>query len=97
CKKGGVVPIRWVIVMDVDGTHRKDNLFSTHPALSPEGVMSLFTRRWSLEVTFQEIRASRPRDDAPVVGEGGAANSPMHVGPLQESRRADLAHTHVHS
>jgi hypothetical protein len=55
--KGRSVMIRWVVVVDVDGTHRDDCLFSTDVTLTPEQIVGLFTRRWSLEVTFQEIRA----------------------------------------
>jgi hypothetical protein len=55
--KGRAVPIRWVMVVDVDGTHRDDCVFSTDVSLSPAEIVSLFTRRWSIEVTFQEVRA----------------------------------------
>ncbi len=52
-----VVPIRWVYVVDRQGTHRDDCVFSTDVSLSPRRIVSLFTRRWSIEVTFEEIRA----------------------------------------
>lgn len=55
--RGRAVQIRWVYVVDRDGTHRDDCLFSTDPTLSPERIVSLFTRRWSIEVTFEEVRA----------------------------------------
>jgi hypothetical protein len=53
----GLVPLRWVHVRDRDGTHRDDWIFSTDPDLSPDRIVSLFTGRWSIEVTFQEARA----------------------------------------
>lgn len=55
--KGRAVPIRWVMVLDVDETHRDDCVFTTDVSLSPEQIVSLYTRRWSIEVTFQEVRA----------------------------------------
>ncbi len=54
---GGLVPVRWVLVHDLSGTHRDEYLFSTDPTLPPEQIVSLFTARWSIEVTFQEVRA----------------------------------------
>ena len=52
----GLVPIRWVFVHDVQGTHRDEYFYSTDPTLAPEKIVSLFTGRWSIEVTFQEVR-----------------------------------------
>lgn len=52
----GLVPIRWVFVHDVQGTHRDEYFYSTDPTLPPEQIVSLYTARWSLEVTFQEVR-----------------------------------------
>lgn len=54
---GGLVPVRWVFVHDTSGTHRDEYFFSTDPTLPPEQIVSLFTARWSIEVTFQEVRA----------------------------------------
>jgi hypothetical protein len=53
---GGLVPIRWVFVHDRDGTHRDEYFYSTDPELEPPQIVSLFTARWSIEVTFQEVR-----------------------------------------
>ena len=53
----GVVPVRWVYVRDLQGTHRDEYFYTTDVALAPEEVISLYTRRWSLETTFQEVRA----------------------------------------
>lgn len=53
----GLVPIRWVYVHDVQGTHRDDYLYSTDLTLTAPQIVSLFTGRWSIEVTFAEVRA----------------------------------------
>lgn len=53
---GGLVPLRWVFVHDRDGTHRDEYFYSTDPELEPSQIVSLFTARWSIEVTFQEVR-----------------------------------------
>ena len=54
---GGLVPVRWVFVHDLSGTHRDEYLFTTDPTLGPDQIVSFFTARWSIEVTFQEVRA----------------------------------------
>jgi DDE superfamily endonuclease len=54
---GAAVPIRWAFVHDVTGTHRDEYLYSTDPTLKPDQIVSYFTSRWSIEVTFQELRA----------------------------------------
>ncbi len=53
----GLVPVRWVFVHDGQGTHRDEYLYSTDPDLRADQIVSLFTGRWSIEVTFQEVRA----------------------------------------
>lgn len=58
CKGGdGLVPVRWVHVHDIQGTHRDDWVYSTDPLLTPAQIVSFFTGRWSIETTFQEVRA----------------------------------------
>lgn len=52
----GLVPVRWVFVHDVQGTHRDEYFYTTDPTLAPDRIVSLFTGRWSIEVTFQELR-----------------------------------------
>ena len=52
----GLVPIRWVFVHDLDGTHEDRYFYSTDPTLSASRIISLYTGRWSIEVTFQEAR-----------------------------------------
>jgi hypothetical protein len=54
---GGLVPVRWVFVRDVQGTHRDEYFYTTDVTLRPEQIVSLYTGRWSIEVTFQEVRA----------------------------------------
>ncbi len=53
----GLVEIRWVFVHDLTGTHRDEYFFSTDPAMTPAQIIEAFTGRWSIEVTFQEMRA----------------------------------------
>ena len=53
----GVVPIRWVFVRDVQGTHRDEYFYTTDTTLSGEQIASWFTARWPIETTFQEVRA----------------------------------------
>lgn len=52
----GLVPIRWVFVHDVQGTHRDEYFFTTDPGLSLTQIVSWFTARWPIETTFQEVR-----------------------------------------
>jgi len=53
----GVVPVRWVHVHDIQGTHRDDYIYSTDLSLAPAQIVSWFTARWPIETTFQEVRA----------------------------------------
>jgi hypothetical protein len=52
----GLVPLRWVYVRDLDGTHRDECFFSTDVGMTPEQIVHCYTARWSIEVTFQEAR-----------------------------------------
>jgi DDE superfamily endonuclease len=52
----GLVPIRWVFVHDLDGTHEDRYFYCTDPSLSPSTIIGLYTGRWAIEVTFQEVR-----------------------------------------
>jgi IS4 transposase len=51
-----LVDLRWVFVHDRDGTHRDQYFYCTDPDLSPQEIITLYTSRWSIEVTFQEVR-----------------------------------------
>lgn len=53
----GLVPIRWVFVHDLEGTHRDEYFYTTDTILSPEQIINYFTARWPIETTFQELRA----------------------------------------
>jgi hypothetical protein len=57
--KGGqeLVPIRWVYVHHLSGTHCDDYFFTTDVSLSAKEIIEIFTGRWSIEVTFEELRA----------------------------------------
>lgn len=51
-----LVPIRWVYVRDLTGTHRDEYFFTTDLELTPQQVVEYFTGRWAIEVTFEESR-----------------------------------------
>src|SRR5215210_5711845 len=52
----GLVPLRWVFVRDVTGTHRDEYFFTTDPSLGPTAVIGHYCGRWNIETTFQEAR-----------------------------------------
>jgi len=52
----GLVPVRWVFVHDIQGTHRDEYFYTTDVTMCPEQIVSLYTGRWSIEVTFQEVK-----------------------------------------
>lgn len=52
-----LVNVRWVFVHDSEGKHRDMYLFSTDATMMPKEIVEVFTGRWSIEVTFQEMRA----------------------------------------
>jgi hypothetical protein len=53
----GLVPLRWVFVHDLTGTQRDEYFFTTAVTMSPRQLSETYTGRWSLETTFQELRA----------------------------------------
>ena len=53
----GLVPVRWVFVHDLTGTHRDEYFFTTDPAMTPQALIEAYTGRWNIETTFQEMRA----------------------------------------
>ena len=53
----GLVAVLWVFVHDLSGTHRDDYFFTTDLSLTATQVIEFFTGRWSIETTFQEMRA----------------------------------------
>lgn len=52
-----VVPIRWVLIKDPDGLIEPAALLSTNLDLTPSQIINFFIRRWTVEVTFEEVRA----------------------------------------
>jgi hypothetical protein len=53
--RAALLPIRWVHSYN-PGTHQEDWLFSTEQNLSAKQMVEYFVIRWSLEVTFEELR-----------------------------------------
>jgi DDE superfamily endonuclease len=53
----GLVPVRWVHVRDLTGTHREEYLYSTEVTLTPQQIIERYTERWNIETTFEEMRA----------------------------------------
>jgi DDE superfamily endonuclease len=53
----GLVPLTWVYVHDLTGTHRDTYLFSTEVAMATRTIIETYTGRWSIETTFEECRA----------------------------------------
>lgn len=53
----GLVPVRWVFVHDLTGTHRDEYFFSTDVKMTPKEIVETYTGRWNIETTFQEVRA----------------------------------------
>ena len=53
----GLVPIRWVFVRDDTGKRRDEYFYTTNPSFSAATIIHWFTCRWSIETTFQEMRA----------------------------------------
>jgi hypothetical protein len=52
-----VLPVRWVLTRDLDGKLEPRAYFCTDPSLSAVQIVSLFIKRWTIEVTFEESRA----------------------------------------
>jgi hypothetical protein len=55
-RAGLLAQIRWVYVRDPQ-SKRVDYFYSTETKMSPRRIIELFAARWSIEVTFQEVRA----------------------------------------
>ncbi len=52
-----VVPLRWVLVRDPSGKLDPKAFLCTDQAAGALEILSWFVRRWSVEVTFEEVRA----------------------------------------
>jgi len=53
---GKQVPVRWVLVRDAAGEFEPQAFLCTDQAADPVAILQLFVRRWSVEVTFAEVR-----------------------------------------
>jgi DDE superfamily endonuclease len=73
----GLTPVRWIYVHDCTGTHRDDYFFTTDTNLLPAQVIETFTGRWSIETTFQEMRAYLGLEST----RGWCANTVLRVAP----------------
>jgi hypothetical protein len=49
------VPIRWVFVRDLSGTHRDEYFFSTDREMAVAVLIARYTSRWNIETTCQEF------------------------------------------
>ena len=71
----GLVAILWVFVHDLSGTHRDEYFFTTEVKMPLRQLIETYTGRWSIETTFQEMRAylgletTRGRKEATVLRE----------------------------
>jgi DDE superfamily endonuclease len=53
----GLVPVRWVYVHDLTGTHRDEYFYSTDGTLTAQEIVEAYTGRWNIETTFEDSRA----------------------------------------
>jgi hypothetical protein len=53
----GLVPLRWVFVRDLTGTHRQEYFFTTDLTLTSAQIITHYASRWNIETTFEELRA----------------------------------------
>jgi DDE superfamily endonuclease len=51
------VAIRWVLIRDPQGRFKPQALLSTDLEHTPAQMLAWFVRRWTMEVTFEEVRA----------------------------------------
>ena len=49
------LPQRWLLIRDPAQKQEPQALLSTDPALAPPLILTLYLRRWSMEVTFQAV------------------------------------------
>ncbi len=53
----GLVLLRWVYVHDTSGKHRDEYFYGTDVTMTPQDIIETYTRRWSVETTFEEMRS----------------------------------------
>ena len=51
-----VIPLRWVLVRDPAAKFRPQAFLCTDTDVDPKDILSWFVRRWTIEVTFAEVR-----------------------------------------
>lgn len=51
-----LVPLRWVLLQDPTGRIAPKALLCTDQEFSAQSVIDYFIRRWTVEVTFEEVR-----------------------------------------
>jgi hypothetical protein len=53
------VPLRWVFVRYTDskGKRKEECFFSTDPQMTPQQIIEHYVTRWTIETTFEEVRA----------------------------------------
>ena len=51
-----LIPILWVFVQGLTGTHRDTYLFSNDLSMTVPRMIEVYTGRWNIETTFQELR-----------------------------------------
>ena len=52
-----LVPVRWVYVHDLTGTHRDEYFYSTDVTMTAREIIEEYTGRWNIETTFEDSRA----------------------------------------
>ena len=52
-----LVPLRWILIQDPSGRYDPAALLSTSLDYTPLQIATWFVQRWTVEVTFQEVRA----------------------------------------
>ena len=73
----GVVAVRWVYVHDLTGTHRDSYFGATDVTLTAAAIIAIYTGRWNLETTFQEMRSCLGLETT----RGWTARTVRRVGP----------------
>lgn len=76
---GALVALRWVFVRDQTGKRREEYYFTTDPKLHVRKLIEWYTWRWSIETTFQELRAHLGLESA----RGWCRNTVLRWSPCQ--------------
>jgi hypothetical protein len=77
------VAIRWVLIRDPKGQYEPMALLCTDQDADAAQMVEWFVLRWTVEVTFHEVRAHLGVETrAPMVGFGHSAHDSCFVGPL---------------